>query len=115
MDNEGTKLNIATAKAAAKWWGERLKAGDRKAFEASLTTSIFLRLEISGGCLLTCDYDPWDILLDAVRDAGIECRGFGFSARGILPLKHETIVRSGSIEPKEGYANWTAKIVVAVE
>lgn len=112
MSETDTRLNIATAKAAAQWWGDRLQRGDRDAFEKALTVQILIQLETAGGCLLECDYDPQGAVLDAVRAAGVECRGWMFSAKGILPSKHETIIRPGHIEPKEGYANWTAHIEV---
>lgn len=112
MPETDTRLNIATAKAAAQWWGERLQQGDRDAFEKSLAVQILIELETAGVCLLECDYDPRGTVLDAVRAAGVECRGWMFSARGILPQKHETIVRPGRIEPKEGYGRWTAPIEV---
>jgi len=104
------------AVAAARWWGFRLQAefrGDREIFERHIAESITYRFR-AGHTLVVmeCDYDPSDILLEAVRLAGVECRGFGFSADGILPRKHELLVRPHLLEPKEGYGCWSEKIVV---
>lgn len=101
-----------TAETAADWWTERLMTGDKAAFTNSLKASIEQKLRDRGSCFVECDYDPHGILLDAVRAAGLECGGFMFSARGILPQKHSTIVKPGLIEPKEGYGNWTAEIKI---
>lgn len=105
-------LNKRTAEAAAKWWGDRLRKGDRAAFEASLIQYIESKLEERGKVFLNCDYDPQEGLLEAVRAAGLECRGFLYSAEGILPMKHSTNIKPGLIEPKEGYGNWTDPIFV---
>lgn len=61
---------------------------------------------------IECDYDPKGPLLKAVHEAGLECGGFLFSAKGILPEKHTTLIKPGTIEPKEGYGNWTDPINV---
>jgi len=73
-------------------------------------TSEYMRA--AGYVHLQCDYDPKGILLDAVIAAGVECRGFAFSAKGILPMKTDLQVFPDHLEPKEGYGNWTAHIPV---
>lgn len=100
------------AKMAAEWWGDRLQQGDRAAFVATLRDLVARDLEAGGECRLECDYDPDGHLLEAVRAAGVECRGFLFSAKGILPQKHLLDVRVDRMRPKEGYGNWTEGIVV---
>lgn len=109
-----------TALAAAKWWGDRLQQGDREKFEAHLAEAIDASLKeqeekypkYEPRVRLSCDYDPQGLVLDAVRAAGVECRGFMFSAEGILPQKHTLHVTKGKLEPKEGYGNCTAHILV---
>jgi hypothetical protein len=107
------KLNAATAKAAADWRTKRLQSGDKEKFRAFLEVEILKALETDGQIFLECDYDPFGLLLDAVKEAGHkDCRGFMFSARGILPQKHTLDITPGLLKPKEGYGNWTAEIKV---
>lgn len=92
---------------AARWWADRLKRGDRKKFVAILAPLIEKALHENGQCLTECDYDPHGHLLTAIRAAvDPECRGFGFSADGILPRKQELMIYPDRMEPKDGYANW---------
>lgn len=100
------------AKMAAEWWADRLQQGDRAAFVAALRDLVARDLEARGSCHLECDYDPAGHLLEAVRAAGVECRGFMFSAKGILPEKHSLAVWPYKMLPKEGYGNWTNEIMV---
>lgn len=100
------------AQMAAKWWGDRLRSGDREAFEEFLAMELEMALMHTPSVFLECDYDPQGILLQAVRAAGVECSGFMFSAKGILPTKHDLTVRPDRLEPKEGYGNWVAHIPV---
>ena len=96
-----------------------MQQGDREKFEAYVANAVEAEFKkcvesgISPRCNLKCDYDPWDILLDAVHAAGVECRGCMYSAEGILPMKHNLRVTPGKLEPKEGYGHWTAPITVA--
>lgn len=74
--------------AAVGWWGEWLERGDVAAFKAALAQALALKLnEPEGRATILCDYDPKDILLEAVRAAGVQCPGVWFSAVGILPEK----------------------------
>ena len=86
---------------AAKWWSRFLKDQGRKdAFESAL-----IKLLPDGGWELYNDYDPLDILLQAVQEAGIECRGFFFSGADVgFPEKTGLRYRDGILEAKEGYA-----------
>jgi hypothetical protein len=88
-----------TAEVAANWWTDLLQQGDKATFNKHLRDSITNRLRERGLCIVECDYDPKDILLEAVRAAGIECRGMASSADGILPYKVDTLIRPGSIQP----------------
>jgi hypothetical protein len=87
-------------------------SGDTQKFADTLRPLILADLQQHGVCHLECDYDPHGHLLTAVRAAGLECQGMMFSARGILPQKHNLDVFPNRLIPKEGYGNWTAKIPV---
>lgn len=63
------------AKISADWWASRLQIIHKR--EAAPWGRMFLRV----------DYDPWDELLEVIREIGIECRGCMYSADGILPMK----------------------------
>lgn len=99
------------ASTAAAWWGARFQVDDkREAFRASLEKRIVEALSENPRFLrLECDYDPFDMLLDAVRDSGIDCRGWLFSGDGVLPCKTRMRIKDGVIEVREGYgAPWEA-------
>lgn len=121
------------AKMAGDWWAERLDytyADKREAFSAAVAALVeqALRGEFywtwgegkkpGDGIPVSyveteVDYDPQGLLLDAVREViDPECRGFCYSARDILPLKHSLDVKPEMLVPKEGYGNWTATIPV---
>lgn len=104
------------AKMAAQWWADRLdhKHSDkRQSFADCLAKKIDKKLMDDGQVYLKCDYDPHDLILEAIRetvDPG--CSGSCGSAEGILPQKHSLFVRRDSLTPKEGYGNWTKIIKV---
>lgn len=75
------------ASRAASWWGERLMQGDRGKFEEHLRVGVLNDLQTEGLSKMRVDHDPQGIILDAVRAAGLECKGYMFSAEGILPTK----------------------------
>jgi hypothetical protein len=100
------------AEMAADWWTERLQRGDEQAFRAALLPLIDAELSKNGQCRLECDYDPHGPLLEAVHAAGVQCTGMMFSADGILPRKTSLLVTLATLEPKEGYGNWTDAIQV---
>lgn len=104
--------NERAAAMATEWWAARLMSGDVDKFKEALRPLILEKLEKEGVCYLDCDYDPHEPLLTAVRAAGIECRGFMFSAYGILPQKHSLKVFPHELKPKEGYGNWLNPIPV---
>lgn len=103
------------AEMAARWWGDRLQSGDRGRFEEALRPLVLADLVAHGACYLECDYDPRGHLLTAVRAAGLTCAGTMFSARGILPTKHDLDVFPDRLEPKEGYGNWLDPVPVLAE
>jgi hypothetical protein len=131
MNDELSPTDIdAVARFVAGWWAARLQQGDRELFKESLlglVTAHLLAHPERPHLMLECDYDPRGPLLDAVRAAGIECRGVMFSGDGILPRKHSTDIfpaRKASPEfdeqaqparlvLKEGYGNWRDPIPLA--
>lgn len=106
------RQNEAAAELAAQWWTDRLERGDKETFKASIQASILTALDEHGFIEVECDYDPDGPLLDAVRAAGIECSGYMFSAKGILPCKHSLSVTPTAMEPREGYGNWLPPIPI---
>ena len=100
------------AEMAGEWWAERLQQGNKEQFAEEIRVRVLEKLQTRERVYLECDYDPRGILLEAVRAIGIECRGFMFSADGILPRKHALQVRHDRLEPKEGYGNLTEIIKV---
>ena len=105
-------MSIERAAAmAGQWWADRLQQGDPVQFAEEVRLRVDAKLREESVVHLVCDYDPWDILLDAVRAIGLECRGVLFSAKGILPMKHGLTVRADRLCPKEGYGHWTSDIL----
>lgn len=121
------------AQMAGAWWAARLDerfSDKREAFAAAVAKRVKEALDgdaywslgtgrVAGNgkperfVHTESDYDPRGLLLDAVREVlEPECRGFGFSSRGILPEKHELSITREVLKPKEGYGRWTAEIVV---
>lgn len=96
------------AEIAASWWSERFEREDRRAeFKAALVIRL-LEAEpdpCRGPSLsVYSDYDPDAVLLAAIHDIGIECRGLLFSSKGLLPAKTGmSLSRSGELWAKEGY------------
>lgn len=108
----------AAAKMAGEWWADRLDnahAAKREEFAKAVANRTARALREDGRVRLECDYDPQDLLLEAVREViAPDCSGVFFSARGILPQKHSLDVIPRLLQPKEGYGNWTAGIPVRV-
>jgi hypothetical protein len=121
------------AKMAGDWWAERLAdehADKREAFAQAVAARVDDALrgkaywswgegrkegdgEPCESIYTEVDYDPQGLMLDAVRETiAPDCRGMMFSARGILPQKHQLRVAPDKLTPKEGYGNWTAPILV---
>jgi hypothetical protein len=102
-------MNASLAKICSDWWAERFEIDEkREAFRAELARRLVAD-EISDhdrrgfGITLYVDYDPMGTLLEIVHLIGIECRGFLFSADGILPCKRDMTIRpDGSVEVRDG-------------
>jgi hypothetical protein len=99
------KLDEKTAAVASDWWADRFQIDAKRAqFRAELYSRLIEGThapddERGFGLSLRVDYDPEDTLLDVVRAIGIDCRGFMFSADGILPNKTRMrVYRDGRIE-----------------
>lgn len=115
------RIHVA-AKMAGEWWANRLSekyADKRDEFAAEVARLCEERMKEDvcpgrqSSCFIECDYDPRGLLLSAVRNVlDPECRGFLFSAQGILPEKHSLRVCEDKLIPKEGYGNWTDEIKV---
>lgn len=100
---------MTTDEIAAQWWARRLDdqhADKREAFAAALAHE--LTTNWPDWNILRVDYDPDVPLQRALDAAGIDCRGFLFSAQAILPSKTMIARRpDGTIEGKDGYgAEW---------
>lgn len=86
-------MNHDRAAAIAGWWASALEVEEkREAFRAALL--LLVQAEQFDDSETFCDfwkidvdYDPGPTLLAAIRAAGIECRGFMYSADGLLPTK----------------------------
>jgi len=62
-----------------------------------------VRLLPDGDWDLHNDYDPWGLLLEAIRESGVESRGFGYSERAIgFPDKAGSRCQDGCLEAKVG-------------
>lgn len=105
------------AQMAGDWWAARLGNSYRdkaNVFAAAVAKRVEARLLAGAvGVVLTCDYEPWDDLLDAVRET-VEPDRFrsGTAAQTVLPRKHTLIVGPHELKGKEGYGNWTPTIAV---
>lgn len=109
------KLAPECINAVVAWWADRWQGGAEKraAFAASLRSQLEayerdVPADHSGYLvMLDCDYDPKGMLLEAVRATGVECRGYLFSATGLLPSKHCVMIYPDGAEAKAGYgAEW---------
>lgn len=127
------RISVA-ARMVGQWWAARLHdqhAEKREAFATAVAKRVEQSLrgefywswhgrEAGNGSMprfvrTDCDYDPQGLLLEAVQEViDPKCPGVGFSARGILPAKHELDIDTEKwlLKPKEGYGHWTAEIPV---
>lgn len=84
---------------AAKWWSKHLPQENRGAFEIALCA-----LLPDGDWGLYNDYDPDELLIQAVRVAGLKCRGFMFSGKDLgFPEKSGLDFYGGVLREKVGY------------
>ena len=96
---EQKDLNII----ASEWWANLLlKANKRDIFRAEL-----LQLLPNSNWKLQNDYDPQDILLDAVRNCGEDCRGVMCSGDPFFPRKTVMLRKENRLIAKIGRgAQW---------
>lgn len=95
--------------ASVTYWAEKLEVLEkREAFREALLRLVvrewdaLSRVQLVRRVYLTVDYDPEDLLLEAVLAAGIECRGCLNSAEGIFPFKHRSKLEEGVFSVSEG-------------
>jgi hypothetical protein len=88
---------------AAQWWGRRLHHGNANKFSEALRSEIASLLANGNCAMVAVNHDPDQTLLAALRAAGIECTGFLFSARGVLPTKTIMWIDQCSVQVAEGY------------
>jgi|WetSurMetagenome_2_1015567.scaffolds.fasta_scaffold27185_2 hypothetical protein len=98
--------NTDAIAAAVDYWTGLLEIEEkREAFKAALLPLVEQewRQEVYGIVGLCVDYDPNHLLLGALHAIGIECRGCFFSADGIFPRKHRSVIEEGAFRVGEGY------------
>lgn len=109
-----------TAKKVAHWWATQLddkhaalrlafeRALERRLLETNQSESERTYLAEHPDCLerhCDVDYDPCDVMVEALSDVGIPCRGFLYSAKDIFPYKTRMWIRAdGRVEVACGYA-----------
>lgn len=92
------KLKPELQELCAQWWADRLEIeGKRRAFKEALAP------KLEAGMILSVDYDPDNILLEALDEAGVECRN-------VLPSKTIMKIRRNSddiitVRVKIGYGD----------
>lgn len=113
---------LAVAEVCADWWADRLQIEDRrKLFRDALVRRLAIygvepKSDFGFGIQLKVDYDPDDTLLLALKDAAIECRGFMWSAEGILPLKTRMkIYPDGRVIVQEGRGAQDVELLTAAD
>lgn len=89
-------MNQILKELCANWWTDRLKVVEKR----ELFKQALLPL-IHNDMILKISYDPCDILLQAIRESGIECWGTMFSARGIFDSGLLMKIREQRISVKE--------------
>lgn len=96
-----SKAIDAAVKQMLEWW---MIEDKREAFEAALRKVIARDLAERGTCELYVDYDPQGSLLEAVREAGVECRGSWWSAEGIFQCQKSGVaIDAHGAKVKKGY------------
>ena len=88
---------------AANWWAERWKKVESR---EQFRTALFNLLP-DKDYYLHSDYDPQDLLLEAVQVVEPSCRGVMFSSSGLLPNKTCLKRKGNKLIAKQGYgAEW---------
>ncbi len=97
---------MGAAQAVADWWSEHLdeKYADRREFFKDAIVRYLDGREGQQETTLKVDYDPLGLMLAIVRETiDPECRGFLFSAKGMLPNKTQTWILDGQAMLQHGY------------
>jgi hypothetical protein len=106
---------------AAFWWANKL--GEqfntrRGTFAENLAVAIERKMneftkesQYKIELTINCDYDPDEILLEALTKSSISLKSKMFSCDEILPRKHFLKVCPEFIEGKEGYGEWITPIL----
>jgi len=82
-----------------------------EAFSSALVDVVERELEAGHPCKLYVDYDPNELLLEALKSAEVECKGFMFSARGIFKFtKFGWRVEPERVLVKMGYGTGWAEL-----
>lgn len=103
------------AEIAAAWWAERFKVEEKRGEFRQALAKRLLEAEpdpCRGPALsVYSDYDPCPVMIQALADIGIECRGCMFSSKGLFPAKTGlTLSKDGELWAKEGYGEKSVKI-----
>ena len=86
---------------AAKWWAERLEISDKRAeFEQALVAVLNENPEWKE---LYTDYDPDDLLREALQRSAVRVRRTFFTANGVLPHKTVIYKQQGILWGRDGY------------
>ena len=91
------------ATKAAEWWANKLDSQYSEKREMFKQALYFRLINHPNWDKLQNDYDPDDILLAALEDVEIECRGYLFSGDGIFPSKTTMLNEKEGIRVKVGY------------
>jgi hypothetical protein len=91
--------------AAVRWWAANWGPDETQVkFADALREVLSVPVEpthANDALILAVDYDPQGLLLEAIRKFQ-ECRGFMFSAEGILPLKTVMRITPAMVEVRAG-------------
>lgn len=104
---------LEVSRIASSWWASMLDSkwdNKREDFYKSLESLIVNILNHQDMITIDVDYDPDDIILWALYESGVDCKGVLFSARGIFPEKHRMRVSRAGIMVKMGYYSGWDKI-----
>lgn len=125
---------LLVAKMAGDWWASRLSdkySGKRQEIAHAIARRVEQTLngqaywaygeqhQGPGKPLkfvnIVCDYEPKDLLaaaVDEVFGADMPRHKLFTASQDLFPRKHSLRVTRASLEPKEGYGNWTDIIIV---
>jgi hypothetical protein len=106
--------NEQAIEAAVTYWSGLLeRVGSRERFAEKLRNELIERwsraseLPVFPRVFIGVDYDPCPVLLSALRACEVDCAGFMFSADGLFPRKHTSVLTDGAFAVSEGYgAGW---------